>query len=788
MPELLLELFSEEIPARMQARAADDLKRLMAERLAEARLDYEAMRSYATPRRLALVVDGLPERQPDLAEERRGPRADAPEKAIAGFKGSLPPDAKIEEREEKKGTFLYAVIDREGRLTEEILRERIPLLVHQFPWPKSIRSGEASFRWVRPLHNILVKYAGKFIPVELGVFDIYEDIKSGDLEVFPVTAEVKSQDKTWGHRFLSADPIKAADFVDYEKKLRSAHVLLDPAERRERIAAGAAKLAADEGLEVIADPALLAENAGLTEWPVPLLGRFDEAFLEVPPEVLMTSMKTHQRFFSLRDPATGRLAPRFICVANLEAADGGEAIVAGNEKVLAARLADARFFWGQDRKLPLEARLADLREIVFHEKLGTLAERVDRIEELAAHLAQTAVPLRAADRSYFDKLSTNGPAWLAEAHSAQSVRPEPVEGRTPAQQAYVACVRRAARLCKADLTTEMVGEFPELQGLMGRYYALEQGEPEPIAHAVEAHYAPRGPDDACPSDPVSVCVALAEKLDTLVGFFAIGQKPTGSKDPFALRRAALGIIRLIVENRLRLELHGVTAVGAVPFIKRKLEARAKKQELEVAVSALSNVEGLQALGNVIEEFEHIGAEISPEFFDLLDFFADRLKVQQREKGVRHDYIEAVFSLGGEDDLVRLLDRVAALQDFLATDDGANLLAGYKRANNILKIEEKKDAASYGDKDVEPKRLAEPAEITLYEKLGAAQGEAERALELEDFADAMRALASLRVPIDAFFDHVTVNAEDADLRDNRLALLGRIRAAVDTVADFSKIEG
>ena len=691
MAELLLELLSEEIPARMQARACDDLKRLMAAALKDASLDWDRMDAYATPRRLALVVDGLPTAQPDVREERRGPRADAPDRAIEGFlKSAGISRDQAEQRGEKKGTFLYAVIERAGRPTADVLAEAIPDIVHTFPWPKSQRWGAGSLRWVRPLQSILCLLDGDVVGFEI------DGIASGNT--------------TSGHRFAAPKAFLIKDFGGYLKSLLKAHVTLDPADRRARIAADAAALAAKAGLELVADDALLDEVAGLVEWPVALIGTFDDSFLQVPAEVLTTAMRTHQKYFSLRDGGTGKLANRFICVANIDAADKGAAIVTGNERVLAARLADAKFFWDQDLKVPLEDRVADLDQIIFHDKLGSLGERVERIEKLAAHIAQT----------YLDGVD-------------------------------VAQVRRAARLAKADLVTEMVGEFPELQGLMGSYYAAAESEPAAVAEAIRDHYAPKGPDDRCPTDPVAVAVALAEKIDTLVGFFGIDEKPTGSKDPFALRRAALGVIRLIVENDVRLALS-------------KLFDAATQFHRETGA-----VNGAGGNG------------------DLVDFFADRLKVQQREKGVRHDLIDAVFSLGGEDDLVRLLARVDALTAFLASDDGANLLTAYKRAANILRIEEKKDATSYsGEPDV--RHFDQPQETALFEKLGAARGEAEAAIQVEDFADAMAALAKLRGPVDAFFDEVTVNAEDAGLRRNRLNLLSQIRATMDRVADFSKIEG
>lgn len=739
MAEFLLELFSEEIPARMQARAAADLERLMAEALKAANLVFTAMRSFATPRRLTLVVSGLPATGPDVAEEKRGPRVDAPEAALAGFRASLPDDAVIDERAEKKGRFLFATIRHPGRASKDALAEIVPAIIRAFPWPKSMRSGVSDLRWVRPLLSILAILDGETVPFAI------DGIASGN--------------RTTGHRFLAPDVFAVGDFADYKAKLEAAHVLLDPEDRKNRILEGARALAAAEGLELIEDPALVAENAGLTEWPVPLLGRFDADYLETPDEVLMTAMKVHQKYFSLHDPKTGRLAPRFICVANTQAADGGAKIVAGNERVLSARLSDARFFWRQDVGIALADRLPALVDIVFHEKLGSLADRVARIEALAVHLAETVDfgshggktphpdPLLQGERGKAGVLDTPRPSGEREGPVAQQWEGE---GRLT----LIEQIRRAARLAKADLTTGLVGEFPELQGLIGRRLAEAQGEPEAVARAIEEHYAPKGPEDRCPSDPVSVCVALAEKIDTLVGFFAIDEKPTGSKDPFALRRAALGVIRLIVENGLRIKLNNL-------FI-----------EVEKIRNRPLYGEGLR-----------FPAVAEP----LLVFFADRLKVQSREKGVRHDLIDAVFSLGGEDDLVRLLARVAALQGFVATGDGVNLLAGYKRAGNILKIEGKRDGrADWGA--VDPTMLEETPEIALHAALGTARAAVEPALKSEDFTQAMRALAALRAPIDGFFDAVTVNADDPALRSNRLALLEDIRRTIDALADFSKIEG
>ena len=693
MSELLLELQSDEIPARMQARASEDLARLLGDALKTQGLVPEALEAFATPRRLAVAVKGLPEAQPDLEEERRGPRVDAPAQAIEGFLKStgLTRD-QLEERTEGKGTFLFARISRKGRPTFEVLPEIITGVIRSFPWPKSMRWGEHSIstdslRWVRPLQSILCLWDGQVVPLEV------EGVRSGNI--------------TRGHRFMGPSPFPVNNAEEYRTKLRVSRVVLDLADRQRIIDAGARKLAEAAALELIEDPGLLAENAGLTEWPVPLMGQFDESFLAVPPEVIQLTMRANQKYFALRVPETGKLANRFICVSNVEASDGGKAIVAGNERVLAARLSDAKFFYETDLKTRLEARLPRLGEIVFHEKLGTLAAKVERVARLARDLAR-----------FIPNCDTD----LAE---------------------------RAACLAKADLVTGMVGEFPELQGVMGGYYAEAEGEPLQIAQAIREHYSPVGPNDACPTAPVSVAVALADKLDTLTGFFAINEKPTGSKDPYALRRAALGVIRLILENELRLPLLPV---------------------LEAARKAL----GQDGADGAVDQ-------------SLLDFFADRLKVQQREAGVRHDLIDAVFSLGGEDDLMRLLARVSALGTLLASEDGSNLLAGYRRAANILRIEEKKDGRRF-DGAVDPALFTQGEERALHEALLGARAEVDGLLKVEDFGGAMSVLARLRPLVDAFFDNVTVNAEDAAVRANRLNLLNALRAAVHTVADFGRIEG
>ena len=708
MAELLLELLSEEIPARMQDRAADDLKRLVCERLEKAGLGFESARAFATPRRLALVVDGLPTAQPDVTEERRGPRADAPERAIEGFLKSvgLTRD-RVEERETPKGTVLFAVIEKKGRATLDVLPPIVVDAINKLSWPKSMRWANTSFTWVRPLHQILAIFDGKALQQSYGLGS--RNSARADTDISH-SAEIVFGDTTVGHRFMAPKSFAVTDFEDYREKLRAAYVMLDAAERREVIEQDTALKAKAEGLAVVPDAALIAENAGLVEWPVVLAGAIDPDYMDLPPEVLTTAMRSHQKYFTLTD-AEGALAPRFLMVANAIAADGGKQIVAGNERVLRARLADAKFFWDTDRKRTLESRVADLDGVTFHAKLGTLGDKAKRIEALAVEIAKF-VPGAEADS-----------------------------------------VSAAARLAKADLTTGMVGEFPELQGVMGRYYALADGQLAEVAEAIAEHHAPQGPADACPSAPVSVCVALADKIDTLAGFWAIDEKPTGSRDPFALRRAALGAIRLTTENGLRMPYIGV--FGA-------------------AFGAHSSALGVDADAS-------LGLE-------LLGFFADRLKVHLRQSGVRHDLVSAVFALGGEDDLVRLLARVEALGAFVASDDGEHLLTAYRRAANIVRIEEKRDGVSYDGTAVDPELLREADEKAVAERLSEVSDQASAALAREDFASAMTAMATLRGPVDAFFDNVTVNCDDADLRRNRLLLLGQIRATLDRVADFSKIEG
>ena len=739
MAELLLELFSEEIPARMQARAADDLKRLVTEKLKEAGLTFTTAAAYATPRRLALVIDGLPLAQPDVTEEKRGPRVGAPEQAIQGFLKSagLTSLDQCEKRDTGKGEFWFAVASKKGKRTAEVLEEIAEKTIWDFPWPKTMRWAYNDLRWVRPLQGLLAIFDGEPLRSSFQIIyasnphrKLFGPESIGSITIEPVNT-------TRGHRFLAPQEIKVANFLDYKTKLLRARVILHPTERRTAIMQRAEGLAKAEGLSVKPDEALLDEVTGLVEWPVVLMGRIDQAFMDIPPEVLTTTMRTNQKYFSLLDK-DGTLAPRFLIVANMETADKGRAIVAGNERVLRARLSDAKFFWDQDRKMKLEERVPALKEIIFHAKLGTMADKVLRVQKLAAELVPH-IPGADVDQA-----------------------------------------RNAALLAKADLTSGMVGEFPELQGVMGRYYALHEGEKPAVANAIAEHYAPLGPNDRCPTAPISVAVALADKIDSLVGFFAIDEKPTGSKDPFALRRAALGIIRLTVENHLRLRLSYVTK-RAFEFFPSNVRHNVKLEAHTPRVTVVVDE------GQVDEAASEDATRAGILARSLVEFLADRLKVALREKGVRHDLISAVFALGEEDDLVRLLARVDALKLFLESEDGANLLTAYKRASNIVRIEEKKDGRHY-DGGVEPVLLRESEEKELLAALATSSAAIEAALRTENFAVAMTAMARLRRPVDAFFDKVTVNADDAELRANRLRLLSQIRATLGQVADFSEIEG
>jgi glycyl-tRNA synthetase beta chain len=698
MADLLFEIFSEEIPARMQAKALDDLTKFLTEGLQKNGLTFGAVRGYVTPRRIAVVVADVPDAQPDVSEERKGPKADAPEKAIAGFLKSvgLTRD-QVEERETPKGNVLFAVIERKGQPSVAVIKTILEDALAAFPWPKSMRWGANTTRWVRPLHTLLCVFDGAVIPVEF--------------------AGVTAGNSTRGHRFMAPDAFPVANEAEYLDKLRAAKVEPDAAVRRARIETQIAALMAAHGLTLQSDEGLMREVTGLVEWPIAMLGTIDAQFMDVPAEVLSTAMKAHQKYFSVLT-ADGKMAPHFVVIANMETADNGAQIIAGNEKVLRARLSDAKFFWDQDRKAKLESRLHKLDDRIFHAKMGTDGQKVARMRALAGYLAP----------------------FVSGANTDK--------------------VDLATRLAKADLVTEMVYEFPELQGLMGRYYALHDGLDAQVADAIASHYAPQGPSDACPTDPVAICVALADKLDTLVGFWLVDEKPTGSKDPFSLRRAALGVIRLIVENNLRLPLHDVLGVA------RKLYLDQGHAAIDAAVAARAE---------------------KAELADLMDFIAERLKVSLKEKGVRHDLISAVFALGGEDDLVRVLARVAALAGFLSSDDGQNLMAAYRRAANIVRIERKKDGeALSGAPDAA--LFAQEQEKNLFACLQDVVDGVKTALKTEEFEQAMQHLARLRAPVDAFFDDVTVNAEDQGLRANRLRLLTFIEDAMGTVADFSKIEG
>jgi glycyl-tRNA synthetase beta chain len=781
MPDLLLELFSEEIPARMQRQAAEDLKRLVTNALVERNLLYEGAQSFVTPRRLTLHVVGLPAAQPDSREERKGPRVGAPEAAIQGFLKSAGlsriEDARVE-TDSKKGQFYVALIEKPGRETKDAIAEIIPAIIRSFPWPKSMRWGAASskpeaLRWVRPLRGIVCTLATPHDAAEIVSFEI-DGIASGD--------------KTWGHRFMAPQPFHVRRYDDYVDALQKAKVVLDADRRKAIILADAKNLAFAQGLTLVEDEGLLEEVAGLVEWPVVLMGEFEAAFLDLPAEVIRATIRANQKCFVLREqlpagpssvmaglePAVhgapsgarpegaaarngvdgrdkpghdepSKLANKFILVSNLVAPDGGAAIAAGNGRVVRARLSDARHFWRTDLAAlsdakdtaarPLDQRLEKLDRVVFHEKLGTQGERIARLEALARELA-------------------------------------------PKVGADVTDSGRAAHLAKADLATEMVGEFPELQGLMGRYYASAQGEEPSVAAAIEEHYKPQGPNDRIPTSPVSIAVALADKLDTLVGFWAIDEKPTSSKDPYALRRAALGVIRIVLENERRVPLNPVLQAAMSPLVRHREEPRRGDAAIQ------GGVERFAASGSLRSARDDGKAIVS----DLLAFFADRLKVYLREKGARHDLIDAVFALPGQDDLLQVVRRVEALGKLLDTEDGKNLLAGYRRAANILRAEEKKDGAeAFAGKHAQAP-LAPPAERYLADVVASAGAAVRQHVAAEDFEGAMRALATLRAPVDGFFIDVTVNDPDPQTRVNRLRLLNELREAMHAVADFSKVAG
>ncbi|SPJ25752.1 glycine--tRNA ligase subunit beta [Palleronia abyssalis] len=734
MSDLLIELFSEEIPARMQARAAEDLKRLMTDGLVEAGLTYAHAGTMVTPRRMTLALEGLTDRSPDTVEERKGPKVGAPDKAIEGFlRGAGVARGDLDVRDEKKGQVYYARIQRKGRAAPDIVAEVLERTIRNFPWPKSMRWGEGSLRWVRPLHRIVCILTGpeghEVVPFEV------DGLRAGDV--------------TEGHRFMAPGEIRVTGFEDYQHKLKRAFVMLDPVERAETIRADAANLCFAAGLEIVEDAGLLSEVAGLVEWPVTLMGRIDAQFLDLPPEVLQTSMREHQKFFSVRDPETGRIV-RFVTVANRETADDGATILNGNQRVLAARLADAAFFWQNDlavAKDGMGAWIENLKSVTFHAKLGSEADRVERIAALARELA---------------------PVVGADADQAE----------------------QAARLAKADLTSEMVYEFPELQGIMGRYYAKSAGFPDTVADAVAEHYAPLGPSDMVPTAPVSVTVSLAEKLDKLIGFWAIDEKPTGSKDPFALRRAALGVIRLLLVNELRLRLFNATNPSLVEM-RTDLVVRERENVLGAISDAIAAAKeyGTQFSGHLHGDLASADwvDEAVQLYPDLLAFFHDRLKVHLRDEGIPHDVIDACLAMPNADDLTLLVKRTRALAAFLKTDDGTNLVQGFKRANNILAQAEQKDGVEYSF-GADAKHAHTDEERALFAALDAQEPVIQKAMAEEDFTTAMTTLALLRTPIDAFFESVQINADNQILRRNRLNLLSRIRDLCLGVADLTRIEG
>lgn len=753
MPDILIELLSEEIPARMQAKAAEDLRRLVTDGLVDGGLTYAHARAFATPRRLALAIEGVSAHSPTLRDERKGPKVGAPEAALEGFLRSAGVTRdQLQRREDKKGAFHVAVVERPGRPAAAILAEVLERAIRAFPWPKSMRWGSGSLRWVRPLQSILC-----IMTTEAGA------------EVVPLEIEgIRAGNTTRGHRFMAPDPFAVTGFEDYAARLKRAFVVLDPAERAAAIEHEARNRAFALGLELVEDPGLLAEVAGLVEWPVVLVGEIGAAFLDLPPEVLQTSMREHQKFFSLRDPVSGRIV-RFVTVANRETRDGGATILAGNQKVLAARLSDAKFFWENDLRVVANVGLSGMAEglasVTFHNKLGSQKARIDRISELAAELA-------------------------------------------PAVGADPALARQAALVVKADLQSAMVGEFPELQGLMGSYYAKAQGLPAEVAAACPEHYQPLGPSDDVPTAPVSVAVALADKLDTLTGFWAIDEKPTGSKDPFALRRAALGVIRLVIDNQHRLGLMKVFQRAAAAFYNHRTEADVAAINLaiqELAVELGLSSEALQTLVDRAAasdvDLPEIHAELSraSAFTDLvakargsfgpspIGFIHDRLKVHLRDQGIRHDVIDACLAMPGADDLTLLVNRAQALAALLKTEDGENLVQGFKRANNILTQAEAKDGVEYSF-GPEPKLAETDEERALFAALDAAEAAIAPAMGTEDFAAAMRAMAGLRAPIDAFFTAVQINTDNQVIRRNRLNLLHRIRATCLQVADLARLDG
>ncbi|MDB2415294.1 glycine--tRNA ligase subunit beta [Rickettsiales bacterium] len=709
MAELLLELFSEEIPAGLQKRAADDFVNIFKNQLDKASISCKDLSIFTTPRRITIVIDGVVRAKKSSAGERRGPRVDAPEKAIEGFVKStgLTKD-QLEIRETDKGKFYFATVKTKESKISDVLCDMVQNIISTYTWPKSMRWGSHTIRWVRPLHSIICLFDGDVLPVKFG--------------------HISASNKTKGHRFLSDyKSFEVSDFADYKQKLYENYVQIDQNERRIKIKEDSKKQAVQYGLTLKDDPALLDEVTGLVEWPVALIGKIEEKFLDVPQEALISSMRAHQKYFSLVNKE-GKLAPYFVVIANIESKDGGKKIVNGNERVLRARLDDAKFFWDKDRRLGLDSRLEDLEKVVFHAKLGTVADKTKRIMALA-------------------KLFS---VWIPHANLSQ--------------------VERAAQLCKADLPTEMVGEFPELQGLMGYYYALESKEDAKIAVAIKEHYSPVGPSDACPKEPISIAVALADKIDTLVGLFAVDEKPTGSKDPFALRRAALGVIRIILENNLRMPLRLLfeKSMGLYPKSLLKPEGS-----------------GIKAI--VKKDVERSKDKYNRIINDLLEFFDARLRALLKEKSVRYDLVDAVFDGGNEDDFTRLILRVKALDGFLKSEDGVNLLAAYKRATNIVVAEEKKDSVTY-DSSAEKQYLREDVEKALYKSFGEVSDSIKKSLKKDQFKETMQSLSLLRSEIDAFFEGVKVNCDDKDVRKNRLLILAQFRNLINQVANFSKIEG
>ena len=733
MPDLLIELFSEEIPARMQTRAAADLKRLVTDELVEAGLTYASAGAFSTPRRLTLSVDGVLAQSPTIREERKGPRVDAPEKAIEGFlRGAGVSRDDLEVRDEKKGQVYFASIEKPGRPAGDIIAQVLEKTIRNFPWPKSMRWGAGTLRWVRPLHSILC-----ILSDEAGAIVVPLDIDG-----------IHSGDSTEGHRFMGQAAFAVTSFDDYASKLKTAHVILSAQDRADHIWADATNQAFAQGFEVVEDGALLTEVAGLVEWPVVLMGDIAEDFMELPVEVLQTSMREHQKFFSVKNPKSGRIE-KFITVANRETSDGGKTILAGNQKVLFARLSDAKFFWQNDLRVPMSDMAAKLDNVTFHNRLGSQADRIKRIADLAREIAPTV-------------------------------------GAKPKLAV------QAAEIAKADLSSEMVYEFPELQGLMGRYYAEAAGLPQEVANACEQHYSPLGPSDDVPNEPVSIAVALADKIDTLTGFWSIDEKPTGSKDPFALRRAALGVIRLVLDNNVRLHLD------------RYVDSQLLRHNLQAGGDAMLQ-DMLDEIGDhgvfgaairtVLERFDGEAPEAVRDLevglpdmsSNLLTFFHDRLKVYLKDRGITHDVIDACLAMPGNDDLSLLVKRADALQAFMATDDGENLLQGVKRASNILTAEEKKDGVEYSY-GADIKFAETDEERNLFKALEVAEATIAPALKAEDFATAMSAMATLRAPIDAFFDKVQVNTDNTTVRRNRLNLLSQIRKTCTSVADLSKLEG